>query len=560
MELNNNLISIQNLSIAFNDNGKQHRVIDNLTFNIARGEVLGVLGESGSGKSLTALTLMHLLPPNAIIQQGKILFFDREKTIDWLSLNKREQQAVRAKKIAMVFQEPMTSFNPIMKLGKQVAEAMTENMNLSFDVAKSKTLLLFEEVKLPDPLKIFNSYPHEVSGGQKQRVMIAMALATDPDLLIADEPTTALDVTVQKNILDLLRQIQRTRNLTILFISHDIGVLASISDKLMVMYQGRLIENGGVKQIIQTPQHAYTKGLMACRPQLKMERKRLPTVQDFIKGNDLPKTTIISVVDKTKPILEVKNLSVSYIKKRNIFGKPVQSFQAIKNISFSVFKGETLGLVGESGCGKTTLGRTLINLIKTGNGKIFFKGTPVNNLIRKSENEFRKKIQLIFQDPFASLNPRIPVGDAINEVMKVHRIAEGKKKRKEKVMTLILQVGLDENYYYRYPHELSGGQRQRIVIARALAVKPEFIICDESVSALDVSVQAQILNLLNDLKQELGLTYIFISHDLSVVKYMSDRIMVMSAGQLIEINETSQIYLNPQQEYTKKLLASIPRF
>ncbi|HIE16414.1 MAG TPA: ABC transporter ATP-binding protein, partial [Bacteroidales bacterium] len=335
MELNNNLISIQNLSIAFNDNGKQHRVIDNLTFNIARGEVLGVLGESGSGKSLTALTLMHLLPPNAIIQQGKILFFDREKTIDWLSLNKREQQAVRAKKIAMVFQEPMTSFNPIMKLGKQVAEAMTENMNLSFDVAKSKTLLLFEEVKLPDPLKIFNSYPHEVSGGQKQRVMIAMALATDPDLLIADEPTTALDVTVQKNILDLLRQIQRTRNLTILFISHDIGVLASISDKLMVMYQGRLIENGGVKQIIQTPQHAYTKGLMACRPQLKMERKRLPTVQDFIKGNDLPKTTIISVVDKTKPILEVKNLSVSYIKKRNIFGKPVQSFQAIKNISFS---------------------------------------------------------------------------------------------------------------------------------------------------------------------------------------------------------------------------------
>lgn len=560
MELNNNLISIQNLSIAFNDNGKQHRVIDNLTFNIARGEVLGVLGESGSGKSLTALTLMHLLPPNAIIQQGKILFFDREKTIDWLSLNKREQQAVRAKKIAMVFQEPMTSFNPIMKLGKQVAEAMTENMNLSFDVAKSKTLLLFEEVKLPDPLKIFNSYPHEVSGGQKQRVMIAMALATDPDLLIADEPTTALDVTVQKNILDLLRQIQRTRNLTILFISHDIGVLASISDKLMVMYQGRLIENGGVKQIIQTPQHAYTKGLMACRPQLKMERKRLPTVQDFIKGNDLPKTTIISVVDKTKPILEVKNLSVSYIKKRNIFGKPVQSFQAIKNISFSVFKGETLGLVGESGCGKTTLGRTLINLIKTGNGKIFFKGTPVNNLIRKSENEFRKKIQLIFQDPFASLNPRIPVGDAINEVMKVHRIAEGKKERKEKVMTLILQVGLDENYYYRYPHELSGGQRQRIVIARALAVKPEFIICDESVSALDVSVQAQILNLLNDLKQELGLTYIFISHDLSVVKYMSDRIMVMSAGQLIEINETSQIYLNPQQEYTKKLLASIPRF
>jgi len=560
LELNNNLISIQNLSIAFNDNGKQHRVIDNLTFNIARGEVLGVLGESGSGKSLTALTLMHLLPPNAIIQQGKILFFDREKTIDWLSLNKREQQAVRAKKIAMVFQEPMTSFNPIMKLGKQVAEAMTENMNLSFDVAKSKTLLLFEEVKLPDPLKIFNSYPHEVSGGQKQRVMIAMALATDPDLLIADEPTTALDVTVQKNILDLLRQIQRTRNLTILFISHDIGVLASISDKLMVMYQGRLIENGGVKQIIQTPQHAYTKGLMACRPQLKMERKRLPTVQDFIKGNDLPKTTIISVVDKTKPILEVKNLSVSYIKKRNIFGKPVQSFQAIKNISFSVFKGETLGLVGESGCGKTTLGRTLINLIKTGNGKIFFKGTPVNNLIRKSENEFRKKIQLIFQDPFASLNPRIPVGDAINEVMKVHRIAEGKKERKEKVMTLILQVGLDENYYYRYPHELSGGQRQRIVIARALAVKPEFIICDESVSALDVSVQAQILNLLNDLKQELGLTYIFISHDLSVVKYMSDRIMVMSAGQLIEINETSQIYLNPQQEYTKKLLASIPRF
>ncbi|RKX17390.1 MAG: ABC transporter ATP-binding protein, partial [Candidatus Zixiibacteriota bacterium] len=371
--------------------------------------------------------------------------------------------------------------------------------------------------------------------------------------------TSALDVTVQKSILDLLKQIQQQRNLTVIFISHDIGVLAEISDKLLVLYKGQLIETGTVSQIINNPQHPYTKGLMACRPTLEMEQKKLPTVQDFIEDKTLSEKLIVSTVDKTKTVLEVKDLSVTYSLKRNLFGKTVESFQAVKDVSFKVYKGETLGLVGESGCGKTTLGRTLIQLIKAGEGKISFNGQPVNNLTRNQENDFRKRVQLIFQDPYASLNPRMLIGEAILEVMHVHHIGKTKKERKEKTMKLLRQVGLDNSFFSRYPHELSGGQRQRIVIARAFALEPEFIICDESVSALDVSVQSQILNLLNDLKQQLGLTYIFISHDLSVVKYMSDRIMVMKAGKLVEINETNQIYLNPQQNYTKKLLAAIPK-
>ncbi len=555
----NNLVEIQNLSISFKNDGKIRKVIDNLSFEIPKGKVLGILGESGSGKSLTALTLMHLLPKNAIIEQGKVYFFDEENTIDWLSLTPREKETVRGEKVAMIFQEPMTSFNPTLKLGKQVTETIIENLKLSYEKAKEKTISLFEEVKLPNPEKIFNSYPHEVSGGQKQRVMIAMALASEPELLIADEPTTALDVTVQKSILDLLKQIQQQRNLTVIFISHDIGVLAEISDKLLVLYQGELIETGTVQQILKSPQHPYTKGLMSCRPTLEMERKKLPTVQDFLDNKTLSEKLIVSAVDKTKTVLEVKDLSVTYSLKRNLFGKTVKSFQAVKAVSFSVYKGETLGLVGESGCGKTTLGRTLIQLIKSGEGEILFNGQSVNSMGRNQENDFRKRVQLIFQDPYASLNPRMLIGEAILEVMQVHHIGKTKKERKEKVLTLLHQVGLDDSFFSRYPHELSGGQRQRIVIARALALEPEFIICDESVSALDVSVQSQILNLLNDLKQQLGLTYIFISHDLSVVKYMSDRIMVMESGKLVEINETKQIYLNPQQDYTKKLLAAIPR-
>ncbi len=554
------MLEIKNLTIAFNHEGKEQKVIDDLSFNVPRGKVLGILGESGSGKSLTALTLMHLLPKNAIVKQGEIIFFDEHKAINWLALTKKEQQSVRAKKAAMVFQEPMTSFNPTIKLGKQVVETIVENLNLSYGKARKKTLLLFEEVKLPDPGKIFESYPHEVSGGQKQRVMIAMALASEPELLIADEPTTALDVTVQKSILDLLKQLQQQHNLTVIFISHDIGVLAEISDELLVLYKGKLMETGTVRQIINNPRHPYTKGLMACRPTLEMKRKKLPTVQDFLENKKPVEEPIISTVDKTQSILEVNNLSVTYTLKRNLFGKAVESFQAVKDVSFTVYKGETLGLVGESGCGKTTLGRTLIRLIKSGEGKIFFNGQSVNDLTRKQENDFRKKVQLIFQDPYSSLNPRMLIGEAISEVMQVHQIGKTKKERKEKTLKLLNQVGLNDRFFSRYPHELSGGQRQRIVIARALAMEPEFVICDESVSALDVSVQSQILNLLNDLKQQLGLTYIFISHDLSVVKYMSDRIMVMAAGKLVETNETDQIYLNPQQEYTKKLLASIPRF
>ncbi|MCD6366935.1 MAG: ABC transporter ATP-binding protein [Bacteroidales bacterium] len=554
-----NLVEIQNLSVAFENEGEERKVIDNLSFEIPAGKVLGILGESGSGKSLTALTLMHLLPKNAIIKQGKIHFFDEENTIDWLALTKKEQETVRAKKVAMIFQEPMTSFNPTLKLGKQVVETIIENLHFSSGKAKEKTISLFEEVKLPDPEKIFGSYPHEVSGGQKQRVMIAMALASEPELLIADEPTTALDVTVQKSILDLLKQVQQQRNLTVIFISHDISVLSEISDKLLVLYKGQLIETGTVRQIINNPRHPYTKGLMACRPTLEMKRKKLPTVQDFLENKTLPEELIVSTVDKTKTVLDVKNLSVTYSLKRNLFGKTVESFQAVKTASFTVYKGETLGLVGESGCGKTTLGRTLIQLIKAGEGEISFNGQPLNNLTINQENNFRKRVQLIFQDPYASLNPRMLIGEVILEVMKVHRIGKTKKERKEKAITMLCQVGLDDSFFSRYPHELSGGQRQRIVIARALALEPEFIICDESVSALDVSVQSQILNLLNDLKQQLGLTYIFISHDLSVVKYMSDRIMVMESGKLVEINETNQIYLNPQQNYTKKLLAAIPK-
>ncbi len=557
--MNDKLLTVENLTISFFEDGKAKRVIDDLSFAVPRGKVLGVLGESGSGKSLTALTLMHLLPKDAVIEQGKILFFDNEKTINWLSLTPKEQQAVRAKKIAMIFQEPMTAFNPTIKLGKQVVETIVENLNFPHSAAKEKTLSLFEEVKLPDPKKIFNSYPHEVSGGQKQRVMIAMALASEPDLVIADEPTTALDVTVQKSILELLKQIQQQRNITVIFISHDIGVLAEIADELLVLYRGKLMEIGTMEQIIKRPQHPYTKGLMACRPTLEMPREKLPTVQDFMENRTLHNEPIRTNIDKTQKILEVEDLSITYTIKRNLFGKVVKSFQAVKAVSFSVYKGETLGLVGESGCGKTTLGRALIRMIKIGSGNISFNGIPINNLNRKQENNFRKKVQLIFQDPYSSLNPRMLTGEAITEVMQVHTIGKTHKERKEKTMQLLEQVGLSSSYYARYPHELSGGQRQRIVIARALAMEPEFIICDESVSALDVSVQAQILNLLNDLKQKLGLTYIFISHDLSVVKYMSDRIMVMNSGKLVEINKTDQLYLNPEHAYTKKLLSSIPR-
>lgn len=555
--MNDNLFKIENLSLAF---PKENRtVIDHVSFTIPKGKVVGILGESGSGKSLTAYTLMHLLPKHAIIESGDITFYDGEKTIDWLALSKKEKQRIRAKKVAMIFQEPMSSFNPTLKLGKQVVETLTVNEGISNNTAKARVLSLFEEVKLMEPKKVFSSYPHEVSGGQKQRAMIAMALATRPDLLIADEPTTALDVTVQRSILELLKLVQQQYGISILFISHDIGVLAEISDELLVMYHGKMVEKGTTKQITKHPTHPYTRGLMACRPTLNSEQKKLPTVKDFIENNSVCQTPIVSTIDYEKSLLSVNNLNVEYITKRNLLGKTIQAYQAVKAVSFNVFKGETLGLVGESGCGKTTLGRALIHMIKESSDELLYDGMQVSKLKGKKLHTFKKKVQLIFQDPYSSLNPRIYIGEAIAEVMLAHHIGKSRRSRRHKTEALLDKVGLNKNYYYRYPHELSGGQRQRIVIARALATEPEFVICDEAVSSLDVSIQAQILNLLNDLKKQFNLTYIFISHDLAVVKYMSDRIMVMNAGKLVEMNTTEQLYLNPQEEYTKKLLEAIPR-
>jgi peptide/nickel transport system ATP-binding protein len=552
------LLNISNLSIAFGNN----EVIHNISYYLNTNEILGVVGESGSGKSVSSLAILGLLPQHiSKVTSGHIEFNNQDLT----QLDAKAFQTIRGNDIAMIFQEPMSSLNPSMTCGKQVEEVLRHHTNLSRKEVKAEVISLFEKVKLPTPERIFNAYPHEISGGQKQRVMIAMAIACKPKILIADEPTTALDVTVQKEIILLLKQLQAQEGMSILFISHDLALVSEIADRIVVMYQGEIVEQGITSTIFHSPKHSYTQALISSRPKLNIRLKRLPTIKDFI--NKTANATIITAKDRQifhqslyskPPLLEIINLEKNYFTKSGWFTKPT-IFKAVSNVSFKLYDGETLGLVGESGCGKSTLANAILQLDKASSGAILYKGIDILKLSKTEIRTLRKDIQIIFQDPYASLNPRISVGKAIMEPMKVHNIGDSDADRKQKVIDILEKVGLNESYFNRYPHEFSGGQRQRIGIARAISLQPKLIICDESVSALDISVQAQVLNLLNDLKENFGFTYIFISHDLAVVKYMSDQLIVMKNGKIEELNDADLIYDNPEKDYTKKLIQAIPK-
>tara|TARA_Y100001954_G_scaffold234887_1_gene291365 strand:+ start:1496 stop:3295 length:1800 start_codon:yes stop_codon:yes gene_type:complete len=576
------LLEFKNLVTEFKTEGKSVKAVKGVSFTLNKGETIGIVGESGSGKSVTSLSAMRLIPsPPGEITGGEIIFHKNDDSeVDLLSISEEEMRTYRGNDIAMIFQEPMTSLNPVFTCGDQVVEAIMLHQKVSKKEAKEITIKLFEEVQLPEPERIYSTYPHQISGGQKQRVMIAMAMSCQPSVLIADEPTTALDVTVQKTILQLMQKLQKERDMGIMFITHDLGVIAELADKVVVMYKGDIVEQGNVWDIFTNPQHPYTKGLLACRPPLDKRYTFLPTVSDFMKvdenGNVIDNGISVSEFtkdlaipdsdrkDKQKklfakePILQVKNLKTYFAIRNGFFGGVTGHVKAVDDVTFDVYPGETLGLVGESGCGKTTTGRTILRLEEPTEGQMIYKGRDIAKMNAEELRSFRKEVQIIFQDPYSSLNPRMTIGNAIMEPMQVHGILENDAQRKKRVEELLERVSLDPSHFYRYPHEFSGGQRQRIGIARALAVNPKFIICDESVSALDVSVQAQVLNLLNELKEEFGLTYIFISHDLSVVKYMSDRMVVMQEGKIEEMGDADQIYNKPGTPYTQKLIDAIP--
>lgn len=561
------VLSIRNLCVDFTSSSGNQRAVDHLNLTLGRSEILAIVGESGSGKSVTALSILRLLSgSNVCYPSGKIVFFDGKSETDLLALSEQLLQQLRGQKIAMIFQEPMTALNPVFTCGDQVAEAIRQHFELDEKAIREKVVELFRQVQLPHPEKIGSRYPHQLSGGQKQRVMIAMAMSCNPSLLICDEPTTALDVTVQKNMLRLIKELQLHHQMGVIFITHDLGVVAEIADRVAVLYRGKLLEEGTVQQIFQHPSHPYTKALLTCRPVLHPKGKRLPVVSDFMDEYLAEKKLTITdppvppVSSSTThhPILEVKDLCVWYPAKKTFLGKPVEYVKAVDKVSFTVQEGEIMGLVGESGCGKTTLGRTILGLTPVTSGSIHFKGHDLTHATVKQRIPFRRDMQLIFQDPYSSLNPNIKIGEAIGEPLLVHGLVKSQQEKKDYVTDLLEKVQLNAGHYNRYPHEFSGGQRQRIVIARALSLKPSFIVCDESVSALDVSVQAQVLNLLNDLKKTFSFTAIFISHDLSVVKYISDRIMVMRAGKIEESGPAETVYYQPQTAYTRQLIDAIP--
>ncbi len=564
------LLKVDSLHVGFVQGNKVFEAVKGISFELFSGQTLGIVGESGSGKSVSSLALMRLLPVhNSLIRSEEI----RLKGQFIQSFSEKEMRKVRGKQMAMIFQEPMTSLNPVFRCGNQVLEAIRAHEAVSYDEARHRVIELFRKVQLPRPDELFLSYPHQLSGGQKQRVMIAMALSCSPDVLIADEPTTALDVTVQKEILTLLHELQAANGMGMIFITHDLGVVAEIGDSVVVMQKGEIVEQGDVNQVLNDAKHPYTRGLLACRPSSAGRLSRLPVVNDFLlnrwpKGQSQmiselsPDPDARSIRHKKlyseEPVLKVKNLKTWFPVKHGLFSRVNSWVKAVDDVSFEVFKGETLGLVGESGCGKTTLGRSLLRLFEPSEGSIVYKDKEVRSFSNQQLQQYRKIAQIVFQDPYSSLNPGMTAGYAILEPLQVHGLLQNKAKRIDKVYELLEQVGLESTHFNRYPHQFSGGQRQRICIARALALQPQLLVCDESVSALDVSVQAQVLNLLNDLRESFGFTCIFISHDLSVVRYMSDRVMVMKEGKIVELNEADALYHHPGSDYTQSLLDAIP--
>ena len=557
------LLEIKNLHIEFIQDNIPAAAVNNISFTLTKSKLTAIVGESGSGKSVTALSVLQLLPKQANFK-GEILFSpDGSSQVALHSLKEKDINKIRGNKIAMIFQEPMTSLNPVFTCGYQVMEALLKHRKLNKKQARQKTIELFEQVELPDPAAMINRYPHQISGGQKQRVMIAMAMSCNPDLLIADEPTTALDVRVQKNILLLIKNLQQQNNMSVLLITHDLGLVADVADELIVMYKGQIVEQGNTIEILKNPKHNYTRALLACRPTAGSKGKKLKVLKDFLEtGEKESLTAIKKEVDKNihpnKTVLSVKDLKVYFPASKNFFGKATTFFKAVDDVSFDIEQGEIVGLVGESGCGKTTLGRAILQLVKHLSGKIILNGKDISTMPPAELRRQRKDLQIVFQDPYGSLNPRISIGSAILEVMKVHGLYANTKSGKEKVMDMLAKVQLSPDHFKRYPHQFSGGQRQRICMARALALDPSFLIFDESVSALDVSVQAGILNLISELKANLDFTAIFISHDLSVVHYISDRIMVMNKGKIIETGNAGDVYFNPKMEYTQQLIEAIP--
>ena len=552
------ILQVRDLDIAFRIDRKHEpfRAVKGISFDIPTNSTVALVGESGSGKSVSAMAILGLLPDNAIIPAASQIIYGGR---DLLKASLPELQDIRGKDISVIFQEPMTSLNPVFTVGEQIAEVLRLHMGMTGAQARARVIELLNEVGIPNPQLRVNSYPHEMSGGQQQRVMIAMAIACEPKLLIADEPTTALDVTIQKQILDLIAKLQEKHQMSVLFITHDLGVVGEIADHVVVMQNGVIHEQGPVKAIFEHPQHPYTKALLACRPRLDRRPRRLPVIDDFMKGDGRPNLT--ERQRGTSPgdpiILEVKSLNKTFFLKEGLFGK--RAIPAVRNVSFQLPKGKTLGLVGESGSGKTTVGLTLMRLHDATSGEVLFEGRDLLSLSEREMMAYRRRIQIIFQNPYASLNPRMTVGQILVEPMKIHAIGRDERERVDMAFQLLKRVGLAEQSFYKYPHEFSGGQRQRIAIARCLTMKPDVLICDESVSALDVSVQAQVLNLLQDLQDEYGLSYIFISHDLAVVKYISDKVMVMNAGEIVEMADSDEIYRHPREEYTRKLLSSIPK-